>query len=58
MVVAYDVLVIRPFSDRTWVPTARYRSTERSSFPWGGLWSVFPVSVLIQTLGNLYHLIC
>jgi len=47
MVVAYDVLVIRPFSDQILVPTARYvgsaGSVPLTQIPWG----VFLVSVLI-----------
>jgi len=49
MVVAYDVLVIRPFSDQSLVPTARYVGLADSmllsltQIPW----SVFLVSVLI-----------
>jgi len=57
MVVAYDVLVIRPFSDQTSVPTARYY-TESSISLTQMPWNVLVVSVLIQVPGNLHHLMC
>jgi len=47
MVVAYDVLVIRPFSDQNLVPTTRYVGladiVSLTQIPW----SVYLVSVLI-----------
>jgi len=58
VVVAYDVLVIQPFSDKTSVPTTRYRSTTKSFVVFDEPWSIYPVSVLFQTPGNLHHLIC
>jgi len=57
MVVAYDVLVIRPFSDQDLVPTARYY-TESSISLTQMPWNVLVVSVLIQVPGNLHHLMC
>jgi len=58
VVVAYDVLVIQPFSNQVWIPSVRY-------FGQGDLpslsdqpWLVLIVSALIQTPGNLHHLIC
>ena len=50
MVIAYDVLVIRPFSDQSLIPTARYVGPV-DSIPLFFLtqlpWSVSLVSVLI-----------
>jgi len=47
MVVAYDVLVIRPFSDQYLVPTARYVGPVYSMLLTQMPWSVYLVSVLI-----------
>ena len=59
MVVAYDVLVIRPFSDQTSAPTARYYLDLPDSVVLTQIsWHIFPVSVLIQMPGNLHRLIC
>jgi len=58
MMVAYDVLVIRPFSDRGLVPTTRYLNAGNDISLTQVSWSVLVVSVLIQMPGNLHHLIC
>jgi len=57
VVVAYDVLVIRPFSDQDLVPTARYLGS-RNYVDLTQTWNVVVVSVLIQMPGNLHRLIC
>ena len=50
VVVAYDVLVIQPFSDKTSVPTTRYTGTGDSLLLLTKPWSVLIVGVLVQRL--------
>jgi len=50
VVVAYDVLVIRPFSDQNLVPTARYLGMNGIDLI--QTWNVAVVSVLTQMPGN------
>ena len=57
VVVAYDVLVIQPFSNQVWVPGVRYFG-QGDSLLSNKPWVVLIVGALIQTPGNLHHLIC
>ena len=58
VVVAYDVLVIQPFSNQVWVPGVRYFGLGDSLPLSNKPWAVLIVGALIQTPGNLHHLIC
>jgi len=58
VVVAYDVLVIQPFSNQVWVPGVRYFGQGDSLLLSNKPWVVIIVGALIQTPGNLHHLIC
>jgi len=58
VVVAYDVLVIQPFSNQAWLPSVRYIG-QADFLPLSNKpWVVIIVGALIQTPGNLHHLIC
>jgi len=51
VVVAFDVLAIQPFSDKTLISTARYLSTGESLLVMDQPWFVYPVGVFIHTPG-------
>ena len=60
VVVAYNVLVIRPFDQRTLVPTTQYLRADPTEifFLTKWPWIVKVVGILIQMSGDLHHLIC
>ena len=58
VVVAYDVLVIQPFSNQVRIPSVRYFG-QGDPLPLSNKpCVVLIVGALIQTPGNLHHLIC